>query len=166
MVFAADYPFLDVLWTMIIFFAWVVYIWMIIAIFGDVFRRRDIGGWAKAAWCVFMIVLPFIGVLIYLIAQHNGMAQRSLEQAQTAQQQFDEHVKAVAATDGGGAAGEIEKAHQAAREGRDHPGGVRRHQGEGARSSLSQRAARVHVGHPRRVTATAGIAPRRSVCSP
>jgi phospholipase D-like protein len=112
MLIAADYPFLDVLWTMIIFFAWVVYIWMIIVILGDVFRRRDIGGWAKAAWCVFMIVLPFIGVLIYLIAQHDAMAQRSLEQAQTAQQQFDEHVKAVAAGDGGGAASEIEKAQQ------------------------------------------------------
>ena len=112
MVFAADYPFLDVLWTMIIFFAWVVYIWMIVAIFGDVFRRRDIGGWHKASWCVFMIVVPFIGVLAYLIAQHDGMAQRSLDQAQTAQRQFDEHVKAVAATDGGGPAGEIEKAHQ------------------------------------------------------
>lgn len=73
MVMAADYPFLDALWTMIIFFAWVVYIWMIIAIFGDVFRRRDIGGWHKAAWCVFMIVVPFIGVLTYLIAQHDRM---------------------------------------------------------------------------------------------
>jgi general stress protein CsbA len=112
MVIAADYPFLDVLWTMIIFFAWVAYIWMIIVIFGDVFRRRDIGGFAKAAWCVFMIVLPFLGVLIYLIAEHDGMAQRSLERAQTAQQQFDEHVKAVAAGDGGGAASEIEKAQQ------------------------------------------------------
>ncbi len=112
MVFAADYPFLDVLWTMIIFFAWVVYIWMIIAIFADIFRRRDIGGWSKAAWCVFMIVLPFIGVLIYLIAQHDGMAQRNLERTQLAQQQFEDQVKAVAAADGGGAAGEIEKAHQ------------------------------------------------------
>jgi len=109
-VFAADYPFLDVLWTMIIFFAWVVYIWMIIAIFSDVFRRRDIGGFAKAAWCIFMIVLPFFGVLVYLIAQHDGMAQRNLEQVQAAQQQFDDHVKTVAGSNGGGAASEIEKA--------------------------------------------------------
>ena len=112
MVIAADYPFLDVLWTMIIFFAWVVYIWMIIAIFSDVFRRRDIGGWAKAAWCVFMIVVPFIGVLAYLIAQHDGMAQRSLDQAQAQQQQFDEHVRAAAAHNGAGPASEIEKAHK------------------------------------------------------
>src|SRR5438045_3859451 len=76
---APDYPFLNVLWTMIIFFAWVVYIWMIIVILTDVFRRRDIGGWAKAAWCVFMIVLPFIGVLTYLITQHEGMADRRVK---------------------------------------------------------------------------------------
>src|SRR4051794_41923981 len=103
-VFAADYPFLDVLWTMIIFFAWVVYIWMIIAIFSDVFRRRDIGGFAKAAWCIFMIVLPFFGVLVYLIAQHDGKAQRNLQQAQAAQQQLDDPVKAGAGSNGGRAA--------------------------------------------------------------
>jgi hypothetical protein len=110
MVFAADYPFLDVLWTMIIFFAWVVWIWMMVVILGDVFRRRDIGGWTKAAWCAFMILLPFLGVLTYLIAQHDGIAQRNLEGAQQAQQQFDAHVRAAAAHDG--AAGEIEKAEQ------------------------------------------------------
>jgi len=115
MVFAADYPFLDVLGTMIIFFTWVVWIWMIVVIFGDVFRRRDIGGWAKAAWCVFMIVLPFIGVLAYLIAQHDGIAERNLERTQAAQQEFDAHVKSVAGSDG--AAGEIEKAEQLLRRG-------------------------------------------------
>src|SRR5881409_2220809 len=96
MVFGADYPFLDILWTMIIFFAWVVWIWMMVTILGDVFRRRDIGGFAKAAWCVFMIVLPFIGVLTYLIAQHDGMAQRNLEQQQAAKDRFDEQVRAAA----------------------------------------------------------------------
>jgi general stress protein CsbA len=112
MVLAADYPFLDVLWTMIIFFAWVVWIWMIVVIFTDVFRRRDIGGWAKAAWIVFMIVIPFLGVLAYLIAQHDGMAQRSEEQAQARRQQFDDQVRVAAGEGGGGPAGEIEKAHQ------------------------------------------------------
>jgi hypothetical protein len=106
---AADYPFLDVLWTMIIFFAWVVWIWMMIAILTDVFRRRDIGGWSKAAWCVFLIVLPFVGVLVYLIAEHEGMAQRNFERVEQAQRQFDEHVRTVA---GDGAAAEIEKAEQ------------------------------------------------------
>lgn len=107
-VFAADYPFLDVLWTMIIFFAWVVWIWMMVVILTDVFRRRDIGGWKKAAWCVFMIVLPFIGVLTYLIAQHDGMARRQLAQAEAMQQQFDDHVRSVAG--GNGAVSEIERA--------------------------------------------------------
>src|SRR5436190_6406545 len=101
MVLAADYPFMDILWTMIIFFAWVVWIWMMIAILTDVFRRRDIGGWAKAAWTVFMIVLPFLGALIYLIAQHDGMAQRNMDAAQAADKQMGDYVKSVAK--GGGA---------------------------------------------------------------
>jgi hypothetical protein len=108
MVIAADYPFLEVLWTIIIFFAWVVYIWMIVVIYTDLFSRRDISGWGKAAWALFMIVLPFVGVLSYLIVQHDGMAQRSAERAKTAQKQMDEYVKSVAGSDG--AASEIEKA--------------------------------------------------------
>jgi hypothetical protein len=108
MVIAADYPFLNILWTMIIFFVWVVWIWTMIIILSDVFRRRDIGGWAKAGWTVFLIVLPFLGVLAYLISQHDKMADRSAEDARGQQKQFDEYVKTVAG-DGGGAA-EIEKA--------------------------------------------------------
>jgi len=107
MIVAADYPFLNIFWTMILFFAWVVWIWMMIAILTDVFRRKDIGGFAKAAWVIFMIVLPFVGVLIYLISQHDKMAERNLERAEAMQQQFDAHVKQVA---GGGAAGEIAQA--------------------------------------------------------
>jgi hypothetical protein len=111
MLFAADYPFMDVLWTMIIFFCWVVWIWMMIAILSDVFRRRDISGWVKAIWTVFLIVLPFLGVLIYLIVNHNGMAERNIKQVQAQQAQFDDYVRTVA-TDGGegGAASQIEKA--------------------------------------------------------
>ena len=100
MVIAADYPFLNILWTMIIFFAWVVWIWMMIVILTDVFRRRDIGGWAKAAWIVFMIVLPFIGVLSYLIAQHDGMAERRSKDIQEQQAMVDEHIRSVAGGDG------------------------------------------------------------------
>ena len=110
MLFAADYPFMDILWTMIIFFCWVIWIWMIIAILSDVFRRHDIGGWAKAAWTVFLIVVPFLGVLIYLIAQHKGMAERNVKQAQVAQAEFDDYVRTVAKNGGDGAAAEIEKA--------------------------------------------------------
>jgi hypothetical protein len=109
MVFAADYPFLNIFWSMILFFTWIVWIWMMIAILSDVFRRRDLSGWAKAAWTVFLIVLPFLGVLIYLISNHDGMAERNLERANASRAQFDDYVKTVA-TDGGGAAAEIEKA--------------------------------------------------------
>lgn len=77
MLLAADYPFLDVFWTIVIFFAWVIWIWTAITVLMDVFRRHDIGGWGKAAWTVFIIVVPFLGVLVYLIAQHEGMSERS-----------------------------------------------------------------------------------------
>jgi len=100
MVFAADYPFLDILWTMIIFFAWVVWIWIMIVILTDVFRRGDIGGWAKAAWVVFLIVLPFLGALVYLIAHHDGMAERRIKDVQVQQSAMDQHIRSVAGSDG------------------------------------------------------------------
>jgi hypothetical protein len=105
---AADYPFLDVFWTMILFFLWVAWIWTLIGVVGDVFRRHDISGWGKAAWTLFLIAVPFLGVLIYLIAHGQGMAERRLEEANAARAQMDEYVKSVA--DGGGAASEIDKA--------------------------------------------------------
>jgi hypothetical protein len=108
MLVAADYPFLDVLWTMILFFAWVAWIWIAITVFVDIFRRHDIGGFAKAAWVVFVIVLPFLGVLIYLIAQHDGMRERSVKQAQAQQAAFDQYVRDAA----GGSAAEIAKAKE------------------------------------------------------
>jgi general stress protein CsbA len=109
-VFAADYPFLDVLWTMIIFFCWVAWIWLLIVIFGDLFRR-DISGWGKAAWVVFLIILPFLGTLIYLIAEGKNMTERRIRDMQVSQANFDDYVRSVAA-DGGqaGSAAEIERA--------------------------------------------------------
>src|SRR5690349_18468085 len=113
MILAADYPFLDILWSMIIFFAWVVWIWMMIVILTDVFRRRDIGGWAKAAWTVFLIVLPFLAALVYLIANHDGMAARRSKDVQQQQQIVDQHIRQVAGGDGsGGPASEIAHAKQ------------------------------------------------------
>jgi Short C-terminal domain/Phospholipase_D-nuclease N-terminal len=110
MVIAADYPFLNILWTMIIFFAWVAWIWILIVILMDVFRRRDESGWVKALWVIFLIVLPFIGVLVYLIINHDGMAERSAQQASAQQAQVDDYVRSVAGS--GGAAAEIDKAKQ------------------------------------------------------
>ena len=93
---AADYPFLDVLWTLIVIFAWVIWFWLLITVFADVFRRHDIGGGQKALWIVFVIILPFLGVLVYLIAQSKGMAERNQQQMQAAQQQTDAYIRDVA----------------------------------------------------------------------
>lgn len=108
----ADYTFIDALWTMIVFFAWVMWFWLVISMLTDVFRRHDISGGAKALWTIFIIFLPLLGVLIYLISQGKGMAERRLGEAQAAQAQFDAHVREVAGGGGAGAAAEIEKAKQ------------------------------------------------------
>ena len=108
--FAADYPFLDVLWTMIIFFVWLCWIWMVVGIFADIFSRHDISGWAKAGWSVFVIVLPFLGALMYLITNSDGMAERKAKESQAARAEMDDYIKTVATP--GGAAAEIEKAKQ------------------------------------------------------
>jgi Short C-terminal domain/Phospholipase_D-nuclease N-terminal len=107
---AADYPFLDVLWTLLIFFAWVIWFWILITVFADLFRRRDIGGGAKVLWSIFVIVLPFLGVFIYLLTQNTGMMDRRQREADVAQGQFNDYVRSVATS--GGSAGEIEKAKQ------------------------------------------------------
>jgi hypothetical protein len=109
MVIAADYPFLDILWTMLIFFAWVIWFWLLIRIFADVFRRHDLSGWGKTGWIVVLIVLPFLGVFIYLIAHSKDMAERDAQRAQAAQSQMDDYVRSVA--ESGGPAAEIDKAH-------------------------------------------------------
>jgi hypothetical protein len=98
-VIAADYPFLDVMWTMLVFFAWVIWFWLLITVFADVFRRHDIGGGTKALWVVFVIILPFLGVLIYLIAESKGMAERNQKQVEAAQQQTDAYIRDVAGSD-------------------------------------------------------------------
>src|SRR4051812_35145634 len=100
MVIAADYPFLDIMWTMFIFFAWVVWIYLLVVIFSDIFRRRDTGGWAKAGWCLFVMVLPFIGVLTYMGFQGRHMAERNVEAAAASKAQFDSYVREVATSDG------------------------------------------------------------------
>jgi uncharacterized membrane protein YcjF (UPF0283 family) len=108
MLIAADYPFLEVFWTILVFFSWVVWIWIVVTVLIDLFRRDDISGWGKAAWVVFVIVLPFLGVLVYLVAQHDGMRERSAKQAQADKQAFDQYVRGAA----GGPASEIAKAKE------------------------------------------------------
>jgi len=102
----ADFPFLEFLWSMMLFFAWLAWIWIAVTCFMDIFRRHDIGGGHKALWIVFIILIPFLGVLVYLIAQHDGMRERSEKAANAQKAAFDDYVRQAA----GGAAGEIAQA--------------------------------------------------------
>jgi hypothetical protein len=106
-VLGADYPFLDVLWTMLIFFAWVIWFWLLITVFADLFRRHDTSGFKKVLWVIFVIVLPFLGVFIYLLVNNQGMADRNVKQVKAEQDRMDDYVRSVA---GSGATGEIERA--------------------------------------------------------
>ena len=109
MVLGADYPFLDFLWSMLIFFLWVAWFVLLFHVIGDIFRRQDAGGGKKALWMIFVIVVPFLGVFVYLIANSDDMARRSIERAQASQAQMDDYVRSVSGS-GGGAAAEIEQA--------------------------------------------------------
>jgi ABC-type multidrug transport system fused ATPase/permease subunit len=104
MLLAASYPFLDVLWTMFIFFLWIIWFWLLFTVFVDVFRRHDIGGGRKALWLIFVIILPFLGVFIYIITENDGMTQRNVERAQAQRAQLDDYVRETAS---GGSAAEI-----------------------------------------------------------
>jgi hypothetical protein len=97
-VIAGSYPFADAIWTMLIFFVWILWFWMLFTVFGDLFSRHDIGGWAKAGWSVFVIILPFLGVFIYLIAEGKGMGERAAARAQGAQQEADAYIRSVASS--------------------------------------------------------------------
>jgi Short C-terminal domain/Phospholipase_D-nuclease N-terminal len=105
---AASYPFLDVIWTMFIFFLWIIWFWLLFTVFIDIFRRHDISGGKKALWLIFTIVLPYLGVFIYLITQNEGITQRNVDRAQASKAQFDDYVRTTAG--GGGPAAEIERA--------------------------------------------------------
>ena len=107
MLVAAEYPFLSVFGTMILFFAWALWFWMMIGILSDVFRRHDLSGWAKAGWAVFLLVLPFVGALIYLVRNAAGLTERREGPAAATRVPRD---GAGAAELNGGSAGEIERA--------------------------------------------------------
>ena len=108
---AVSYPFLDLMWTMLVFFLWIMWIWLLFTVFADIFRRNDLSGWGKAGWLIFAILLPFLGVFIYLITQNVGMTERNLERSRAQRDQFDDYVRTTAGG-GGGAAAEIDKAKQ------------------------------------------------------
>ncbi len=90
------YPLLNIFWTMLEIFAFVVYIWLLIAIFSDIFRSQDLGGGAKALWILFVFIIPLVGILVYLIARGGQMHERAAQQAQRQQEAFDSYVKEAA----------------------------------------------------------------------
>ncbi len=92
---ATSYPLLEVLWTIVIFFGFVVWIWILFTMFADLFRRQDIGGWTKTAWIIFVVILPFLGVFVYLISQHKGISERSIRQQESAKREMDQYVRTV-----------------------------------------------------------------------
>ena len=100
MLIATSYPFLGILWTTLIFFAWVIFIWIVIVALMDIFRRHDLSGWGKAAWIVFIVIIPWIGVLAYLIVNHDGMNERRTKEARQSQAQFDDYVRKTAGSGG------------------------------------------------------------------
>jgi hypothetical protein len=92
----AAYPFLEVFWTMLIFFAFFIWIWLLFTVFADLFRRSDTSGWVKVAWIAFIIIVPYFGVFVYLIAEHRGMTERAVKQQKAMQSEMDQYVRSVA----------------------------------------------------------------------
>ena len=94
----AAYSFGDVMYTMLVFIVWILFFWLLFTVFADLFSRHDISGWGKAAWCVLVIVLPFLGIFIYLIAEGKAMGERAMARAQSQQSQMDDYVRSVASS--------------------------------------------------------------------
>jgi predicted PurR-regulated permease PerM len=105
---AADYPFLDFLWSMLLIFLWIAWFFILFRVIVDIFRRHELSGFGKVLWLIFVIILPFLGVFVYIIVEGRKMGERDLQEAQRAQTQFDTYVQSVASS--GGAAAEIERA--------------------------------------------------------
>jgi len=93
---ATSYPFLEIFWTMLIFFAFFIWIWLLFIVFADIFRRRDSSGWVKVLWIIFIVIIPYFGVFVYLIAEHKGMTERAVEQQERNQSEMAGYVRSVA----------------------------------------------------------------------
>ena len=107
-VLAYDYPLLGMFWTFLVFFIWIAWIVVLFRVIFDIFRSKDLGGFAKALWVIFVIFLPFLGVLVYLIARGHSMTERDLQEAQAQEQAFQAYVRSAAGS-GGGSADELTK---------------------------------------------------------
>ena len=94
----AAYSFGDVMYTMLVFFVWILFFWLLFTVFADLFSRHDISGWAKTGWTILVIILPFLGIFIYLIAEGKAMGERAMARAQSQQSQMDDYVRSVASS--------------------------------------------------------------------
>ena len=106
---ATQYPILDIFLTTLYFFLFIIWIWLLFMVFIDIFRSHDMGGWAKALWVIFIIVMPYLGVLVYLIARGGKMHERAAQQAALQQKQFDQYVRQAAGTPGETSADQLHK---------------------------------------------------------
>ena len=137
--------FLLALFEFFIFFAWIMCVFYV---FADIFRSRDMGGATMTVWCLFVIFVPFLGVLVYLIARGGGMTERAMEQQQEMQDQQAEYVRSVVATSGGSSERRSDRVGQTTpRRGNDHSGRVRPGEGEGSRMRLCQLSQLVDDAH-------------------
>ncbi|MCX5395133.1 SHOCT domain-containing protein [Streptomyces sp. NBC_00094] len=104
-----DYPLLDLFWTMLWFFLWIMWLFLLFKVITDIFRDHDLGGWGKAGWLIFCILLPYLGVLVYVIARGKSMGQRDVKQAKASEAAFQDYIRKTAGATpaGGGAAAEL-----------------------------------------------------------
>lgn len=91
----SDYPLLNVFWTTLFISLWALWLWLLFSVFVDLFRRHDASGWSKAGWMVLLIVLPYLGVFVYLVVNGRGMAERRQREVESARKEFDDHVRSV-----------------------------------------------------------------------
>jgi hypothetical protein len=106
-VLAYDYPVLGVFWSILLFFLWIMWFFLLFRVIGDIFRSDDLSGWGKAAWLIFVLVVPFLGVFVYVIARGDAMGQRDVDEAQAQDQAFQAYVRDAAGT--GGSADQLAK---------------------------------------------------------
>jgi len=106
---SSSYPLLNVFWSMLYFFLWIIWIWILIMVFIDIFRSRDLSGWGKALWFLFVLFIPLIGVLVYLIARGGKMQQHAARDAQQQDQQFRQYVQEAAASSPASTADQLSK---------------------------------------------------------
>lgn len=104
-----DYPLLNLFWTMLWFFLWIMWLFLLFKVITDIFRDHELNGWAKAGWLVLCILLPYLGVLIYVIARGKSMTQRDLKQARESEAAFQSYIRKAAGTSGDGKAGSVDE---------------------------------------------------------